>query len=86
MRDLSLNLLPLPELSELIHNHGVYLAKREDNQGRKILLYALENQYVEIHYIHYREIIHKIEISEDILILEPFLSKIDIQSLLNGCG
>ena len=74
--------LSTQEISALLHKDGVYLAKREW-KGAKVLLYHLENHFVEIYYIRYRNTIDKIVFSKDSSILDPYLPdiKIDLSML-----
>ena len=57
---------------------GVYIGKRKED-GRVITIYQLESFYVEIYYRKYRSVIEYIVISEDPLILEPYLEQIEVE-------
>lgn len=57
---------------------GVYIGKRKED-GRVITIYQLESFYVEIYYRKYRSVIEHIVISEDPLILEPYLEQIEVE-------
>lgn len=72
--------LTLADQLEFLYAEGVYLSKRKTT-GRTIVLYQLNQLYVEIFYRRYRNIVSHIECSNSTDILEPYLKNIPIDDL-----
>jgi hypothetical protein len=67
--------------TEYLYNDGVYIGKRKD-KDTSVVLYQLENFYVEIHYLEYRRAIHRLHCFTSTEDLEPYLDQIDIEALM----
>jgi hypothetical protein len=74
-------LLSLNVQAQTTWDHGVLLGFRQQEE-RHMILYQLDNFYIEIQYhTEQNEIIHIVSFSAD-KPLQPYLDKIDISSLL----
>ena len=78
MKPSAFNALTISDQLGQLWRKGVYIGKRKED-GRVITIYQLESFYVEIHYRKYRSVIENIVISEDPLILEPYLEQIEVE-------
>jgi hypothetical protein len=80
-------LLPAQEKAALLYNEGVYIGKRRECT-QVVLLYQLEEFYVELFYAKYRHHIYKTRCSASTLILEPYLDQIEVEvpGMLNVRG
>lgn len=76
------SLLKLTDQLALLYEEGVYLAKRKTGK-MTVLLYQLQNAYIEIFYTKYRRVVHKIRFSASPDILDPYLGSIEIGNLLD---
>lgn len=72
--------LALPEQLEFLYTEGVYLSKRK-TAGEIIILYQLNQLYIEIFYKKYRQIVYFIRCSNSTDILYPYLENIPIDDL-----
>jgi hypothetical protein len=79
------SLLKLTDQLALLYSEGVFLCKRRSGK-MVVLLFQLNNVYVEIFYTKYRRIVHHISYSESVDILDPYLSAISIENFLSGEG
>ena len=77
------SLLKLTDQLAFLYEEGVYLGKRKSGQTT-VLLYQLQNTYIEIFYIRYRRIVGDIRFSASTDILDPYLSSIEIGNLLDA--
>jgi hypothetical protein len=59
---------------------GVFLLKR-GHGNNAVLLYQLEDVYVEIHFLQYRMFIKELMYTKHTTILEPYLEQVDISEL-----
>lgn len=65
---------------DVLHRHGVYVGKRKvDTQT--VVLFQLNNFYVELYYSVYRRRIDKMITSESTEILHPYLDQIKLEGL-----
>ena len=65
---------------DVLHRHGVYVGKRKvDTQT--VVLFQLNNFYVELYYSVYRRLIDKMITSESTEILHPYLDQIKLEGL-----
>jgi hypothetical protein len=72
--------LPEAEQLELIQNDGVYIGKRW-NKKISILLYQINDFYVEVIYRKYRCYVDRIRCFRSTMLLEPYLDQVDIEPL-----
>jgi hypothetical protein len=70
--------LPEAEQLELIQNDGIYIGKRWEKKY-SILLYQIEDFYIEVIYRKYRCFVSSIRCFRSTLLLEPYLEQIDIE-------
>jgi len=77
------SLLKLTDQLAILYEEGVYLSKRKSGPTT-VLLYQLQNAYIEIFYTQYRRIVHNITFSESTDILDPYLGSIEIENLLDS--
>jgi hypothetical protein len=63
---------------EVLHKHGVYVGKRKWNQ-LTVVLFQLNEFYVEVYYKQYRKIIDHLITSDQMEILQPYLDQIQIK-------
>ena len=77
------SLLKLTDQLAFLYEEGVYLSKRKSGK-MTVLLYQLQNAYIEIFYTKYRRIVHHIRFSESPDILDPYLGSIEIGNLLDS--
>ena len=77
------SLLTLTEQLAFLHEEGVYLAKRKSGKTT-VLLYQLQNIYIEIFYTEYRRIVRNLRFSTSTDILDPYLGSIEIRNLLDS--
>ena len=76
------SLLKLTDQLAFLYEEGVYLSKRKLGK-MTVLLYQLQNTYIEIFYTKYRRIVYNIRFSESPDILDPYLGSIEIGNLLD---
>lgn len=69
-----------PNATDLLYREGVYIGKRKLN-GSTILLFQLYDFYVEITYLTYRDQVSSINVTNNMAILNPYLSQIDIKEI-----
>jgi hypothetical protein len=74
--------LELPEQIADLYEHGVYLGKRKEEE-LAVLLYQLDCFYVEVFYKTYRKDVLEIQVSESVLVLDPYLEQIDLEFLVS---
>jgi hypothetical protein len=79
------SLLKLTEQLALLYSDGVYLSKRKAGK-MTVLLYQLQNVYVEIFYTSYRRVVHHISFSDSVDVLDPYLSSIPIGNFFSENG
>lgn len=79
------SLLTLTEQLSLLYVDGVYLSKRKSG-NTTVLLFQLQNVYVEIFYIKYRQVVDHVRFSDSLDILDPYLDSISIGNLLSANG
>ncbi len=72
--------LTLPDQLEFLYAEGVYLSKRK-TADETVILYQLNQLYVEIFYKEYRRLVSKIICSNSTDILYPYLENIHIDDL-----
>jgi hypothetical protein len=72
--------LALPDQLEFLYAEGVYLAKRK-TADQTIILYQLNQLYIEIFYKKYRRVVNNIRCSNSMDILCPYLENIPIEDL-----
>jgi hypothetical protein len=72
--------LPEAEQLELIQKDGVYIGKLREKQF-SILLYQIEDFYVEVIYRKHRCYILSIRCFRSTILLEPYLQQVDIEPL-----
>lgn len=77
------SLLKLTDQLAFLYEEGIYLCKRKSGKTT-VLLYQLQNTYIEIFYIKYRRIVHHIRFSASPDILDPYLGSIEIGNLLDS--
>jgi len=70
-------LLSEREQLDILHTEGAYIGKRKEGE-LSILLYQLEGFYVEIFYRKHRSQIKSIRSFTTTVLLEPYLTQIDI--------
>ena len=75
------SLLKLTDQLAFLYEEGVYLSKRKTGK-MTVLLYQLQNAYIEIFYKKYRRVVYKIRFSASTDILDPYLASIEIGNLL----
>jgi hypothetical protein len=74
--------LMLADKLDLLHKDGVYVGKRtEDN--RTVLLYQVNNFYVEVYYKDYRRDVDKLLVSDNVEMVQPYLGQIGVKDLDN---
>lgn len=72
--------LPEAEQLEHIQNDGVYIGKRW-NKKNSLLLYQVNDFYVEVNYLKYRCYVYRIRCFRSTMLLEPYLDQVDIEPL-----
>lgn len=77
------SLLTLTDKLTFLYEEGVYLSKRKSGK-MTVLLYQLQNTYIEIFYTKYRRIVYNLRFSESSAILDPYLGSIEIGNLLDS--
>ena len=82
MSCLEFRLLPAAAQVSLLYSEGVFLGKRKLDQ-RIILLYQIDQFYVELKYLVYRQVISNIRIADSMAVLDPYLEQIDVEDLVN---
>jgi hypothetical protein len=75
------SLLTITDKLAILHNDGVYVAKRYVG-SRHIILYQYQKLYVEIFYKKYRTTVDRIRCSESVTMLEPYLNLIPIENTI----
>jgi hypothetical protein len=70
------------EQVDLLYKEGVYLGKRKVGEY-SVVLYQVDNFYIEILYKKYRYYISRIRCFTSVKLLDPYLSQIDIVELIN---
>jgi hypothetical protein len=80
MKQCDYEALPEAEQLELIQLDGVYIGKRWEKKF-SILLYQLEDFYVEVIYRKYRCYVSSIRCFRSTMLLEPYLEQVDIEPL-----
>ena len=80
MRMSDFNLLPAQEKAALLYKRGVYIGKRREG-NQVVLLYQLDEFYVELFYVKYRHHIQRARCSASTLVLDPYLDQIRIEEL-----
>lgn len=75
------NLLSEDEKVDLLYHEGTYLAKRKKH-NLTLVLYQLEDFYVEVHYNKYRYLINDIRYFHSLELLNPYLEQIDIEEIM----
>lgn len=66
---------------DLVLAHGTFLAERVDGPFR-IMLYELENFYVEVHFFNLYNKVAFFTAFDDIESLEPYLEQMDLSDVL----
>ncbi len=82
MNQSEFNQLETQQQINLLYIEGVYLGKRKPGP-RTILLYQVEEFYIEIFYIRHRLNIDRIVISVSTDILEPYLEHLNVAEIIN---
>jgi hypothetical protein len=72
--------LSLIEQLNLLHKSGVHVGKRIVN-GKKVILYQINDFYAEVYYTQYRKEVDTVLISKDVEIIQPYLGQIEIRDL-----
>lgn len=65
---------------DILFKAGVYIGKRKVND-QIVVLYQLNDFYVEVAFISYRCLIDYIIVSNDMKILKPYLDQVSISAL-----
>ncbi|HJW16502.1 MAG TPA: hypothetical protein VJ499_05255 [Flavisolibacter sp.] len=76
------SLLAMEEQLDLLYKEGVFVGKLLKNKVYKVL-YQYQCFYVEITYRKYRYSVKEIRCFESTEMLDPYLTKIDIELLIN---
>ena len=76
------SLLAIEEQLDLLYKEGVFVGKLRKNNIFRVL-YQYNCFYVEIHYRKYRYSVQDIRCFESTEHLDPYLSKMDIEFLIN---
>lgn len=82
MKKTEFELLSLEEKADLLYTSGVYLGKLND-KGLITVFFQLEGFYAAVNYLVYRKTIASIQCYETTDVVEPFLSDINIEELIN---
>jgi hypothetical protein len=69
------------EQIKLLYAYGVYVGKRRV-KGQVVVLYQLEDFYVEIYYKKYRHYVSSIHSFCSTALLNPYLDQINIEDLI----
>lgn len=69
------------EQINLLYTNGVYVGKRRV-KGQVVVLYQLEDFYVEIYYKKYRHHVSCIHIFLTTALLQPYLDQVNIDDLI----
>jgi hypothetical protein len=74
----------LPDKSQydILHQESVYIGKRKHGIYT-IVLYQVNTFYVEIIYIKYRCKIHRLRCSHSLAFLDPYLSQVNVEDVVN---
>ena len=72
--------LPLLEQLNILHKEGVHVGKRRVDD-KPVILYQVNNFYVEVYYREYRKDIAELLVSENVEMVHPYLSQIRIDGL-----
>lgn len=75
-------LLSQREQLDLLYEQGVYVGKRKQGDTT-VILYQLESFYVEIFYSKYRCFILAVSCFSSMHRLDPYLSQVDVEHLVN---
>ena len=81
MNLLEFKLLSLDEKISQLYEHGVYIGKCK-RQGNSVLLYQLENFYVEVFYTKHRCYVSRLHCFTSTALLDPYLDEIDVDHLV----
>lgn len=74
--------LPHGDKSNILYKYGTYIGKRQKG-SMAIVLYQVNDFYVEIFYYRYRVSIYKIKCTEGTEVLDAYLKQIDIDAAVN---
>ena len=72
--------LTLPDQLEFLYAEGVYLHKRK-TADESVILYQLNQLYIEIHYEKYRHFVSHLRCSNNADILDPYLETICVNDI-----
>jgi hypothetical protein len=75
------HLLGEPEQVDLLYQEGIYLGKRKF-RDLSVVLYQLDDFYVEVHYDKYRYLINAVKYFHSTDLLQPYLEQIDVEELI----
>ncbi len=69
------------EQVDLLYNEGTYIGKRKVGE-ECVILYQLDSFYIELYYKKYRRHILRIYCFQSTVPLDPYLSQIDVEDLV----
>jgi hypothetical protein len=75
------HLLTEAEQVDLLYQEGIYLGKRKFSD-LSIVLYQLDDFYVEVYYDKYRYLINQVKYFHSTDLLQPYLEQIDVEELI----
>jgi hypothetical protein len=75
--------LPEGDKSRILYKHGSYIGKRK-NGSIAIVLYQLNDFYVEVLYYKYRVSIYKIKCTERMEVLDGYLDQVNIEDAVES--
>jgi len=72
--------LPLTSQLDLLQKDGVYIGKQALD-GQPVILYQINNFYVEVYYKEYRKDVAKLLVSDNIEMVHPYLGQVRVKGL-----
>ena len=82
MTQIDFRLMPQAEQLDLLYTTGVFIGKRKLGHI-SVLLYQLEDFYVEVHYKKHRCFASRIHCFRSTKYLDPYLEQIELEHLVN---
>jgi len=74
--------LTVEEQLNILHKDGVHVGKRMVADA-PVILFQINNFYVEVHYKEYRKDVSKLLVSDNVDVVHPYLKQIHVKGLDN---
>ncbi|MBS1585540.1 MAG: hypothetical protein JSS82_08320 [Bacteroidetes bacterium] len=72
--------LTVAEQLNILHKDGVHVGKRMVDY-KPVILFQVNNFYVEVHYKEYRKDVNKLLVSDNVEMVHPYLKQIQVKGL-----